>query len=57
MAPFILVALVLMARGLLELCRDTPRGGVDFLALMASGVLPVSKKARGRGDQTSIRRR
>jgi hypothetical protein len=52
----ILVTLALIARGLVEACSEKPRTGTDFLALMATGVLPVSKKARTRGDVDSIGR-
>jgi hypothetical protein len=51
MEPFIMVGLILLARALLEACRDKPSAGYDFLALMQAGVLPVSKKARGRAQQ------
>lgn len=51
MEPFIIVGLALILRAIVETCRDYPSPGYDFLALMRAGVLPVSKKARGRAQQ------
>jgi hypothetical protein len=57
MEPFIIVVLALLIRALAETCREHPSPGYDFLALMAAGVLPESKKAHGRAQQKKRKRK
>ena len=45
------LTLIALAAVLIRSCRSTPLArGEDFLKLMASGILPTSKKAHTRGD-------
>lgn len=51
MTTIVWLGLILIAMAITEACSDKPRGGIDFLHLMHSGLLVQSKKQTGRAQQ------